>query len=90
MKVASFYRFLDVEDPAALRDSLVTVCEREQLLGTILVAREGFNGTLAGSEEGIQAVLHTFELPLLGSFLRCTQLLRMLVDVCHRLISHDL
>ncbi len=61
MKVASFYRFLDIADPAALRDRLFEVCEREQLLGTVLVAAEGFNGTLAGSAAGIEAVFAWLE-----------------------------
>ena len=56
MKVAAFYQFLDLQDPAAFRDSLQTQCEQQGLLGTVLVAHEGFNGTLAGTEAGIQAV----------------------------------
>ena len=57
MKVAAFYRFLDLPDPAAFRDSLQTECESRGLLGTVLVAREGFNGTLAGRREAIETVL---------------------------------
>ncbi|MFQ5982628.1 MAG: rhodanese-related sulfurtransferase [Woeseiaceae bacterium] len=57
MKVVSFYRFLDVDDPQALRDALQALCEEKGLLGTILVADEGVNGTLAGSGEAVQAVL---------------------------------
>ncbi|MFQ5610133.1 MAG: rhodanese-related sulfurtransferase, partial [Woeseiaceae bacterium] len=34
---------------------------RDSLLGTVLVAHEGFNGTLAGSEEGILAVFAWLE-----------------------------
>ncbi len=57
MKVAAFYRFLDVADPASLRDDLLAECREQGLLGTVLVAAEGVNGTLAGSEAGLQAVL---------------------------------
>ena len=56
MKVASFYRFLDLADPEALRADLQEFCEQQGLLGTILVAAEGINGSLTGEEEGIQAV----------------------------------
>ena len=56
MKVASFYRFLDLADPEALRADLQEFCEQRGLLGTILVAAEGINGSLTGEEEGIQAV----------------------------------
>ena len=48
MKVASFYRFLDVAEPEAFRDALLTQCREQQLLGTVLVAGEGFNGSVAG------------------------------------------
>jgi len=53
MKVVSFYRFLDLEDPQTFRDGLQTICDEQGLLGTILVAPEGFNGTVAGSAEDV-------------------------------------
>jgi len=56
MKVVSFYRFMDIEDPDALRGELQALCEREQLLGTILVAGEGINGTLAGGADAVQRI----------------------------------
>jgi len=56
MKVAAFYRFLDVADPAGLRERLQRLCNEQGLLGTILVAHEGINGTLAGREAAIMAV----------------------------------
>ncbi|HEX2138939.1 MAG TPA: rhodanese-related sulfurtransferase [Woeseiaceae bacterium] len=57
MNVTSFYRFVDVGEPGALAAALQAHCERSGLLGTILVAPEGVNGTLAGSAEAIQAIL---------------------------------
>ncbi|MGI9260423.1 MAG: rhodanese-related sulfurtransferase [Woeseiaceae bacterium] len=56
MNVVSFYRFTDVEDPAAVRGRLQSICDKHGLLGTILVAAEGVNGTLAGDAEDIRAV----------------------------------
>jgi len=56
MKVVSFYRFLTIADPQGLRDGLQALCEEKQLLGTILVAHEGFNGTLAGAADAAQNV----------------------------------
>ncbi len=58
MKVVSLYRFLDVQDPETFRDQLKTLCDQQGLLGTVLVATEGFNGTLAGSKESILAVMN--------------------------------
>ena len=57
MKVASFYRFLDLTGPQAFRDELQSHCDASGLLGTVLVAGEGFNGTIAGTE---QAILEVF------------------------------
>lgn len=58
MKVVSLYRFLDLKDPQSFRDELKTLCDRQGLLGTMLVATEGFNGTLAGSEESVRTVMN--------------------------------
>ena len=56
MNVVSFYRFMDIECPEALCADLQALCERQQLLGTVLIAREGFNGTLAGDAAAVQQV----------------------------------
>ncbi len=56
MKVVSFYRFLDLETPQSFRDALQALCNELGLLGTILVASEGFNGTVAGSAEAVRSV----------------------------------
>lgn len=57
MKVVSFYRFLDIEEPLPFRNALQQFCEEQKLLGTVLVATEGFNGTLAGDAEAIGKVV---------------------------------
>ena len=56
MKVVSFYRFLDITDLHDFRSELQALCDEEALLGTILVANEGFNGTIAGSEASVRNV----------------------------------
>jgi len=58
MKVVSLYRFLDLKDPESFRDELKALCDQEELLGTMLVATEGFNGTLAGSEDSVRSVMN--------------------------------
>ena len=61
MRVASFYRFLDLADASGFRDELFETCKANDAVGTILVATEGFNGTLAGGEESIRSVLGWIE-----------------------------
>jgi len=53
MKVASFYRFLDLGDVETFREELQGICEQQEVLGTVLVAAEGFNGTITGTEVAI-------------------------------------
>ncbi len=58
MKVVSFYRFLDLPDAEQFRDELQALCDEQNLLGTILVADEGFNGTLAGEQLAVETVFN--------------------------------
>ncbi len=55
--VAAFYRFADLPDYEALRGPLQQRCEDLGLLGTILLAREGINGTVAGPERGVRRLI---------------------------------
>lgn len=57
----SCYKFVTLDDRAALRDTLLAECESRQLKGTILLAPEGINIFLAGAAEAVRgwiAVLH--------------------------------
>ena len=65
--VAALYKFAAFDDPAALRAPLLAVCQQQGICGTLLLAREGINGTIAGSADGIAAVLdHIRALPGCG------------------------
>lgn len=55
--VAAFYLFAELEDFAQKRSPLLAWCQRHEVCGSILLAREGVNGTIAGPEAGINAVL---------------------------------
>ena len=61
MNVVSFYRFTSVSSPANLRADLQALCEAHNLLGTVLVAEEGVNGTLAGDEAALQTIFRLLE-----------------------------
>ena len=62
--VAALYKFTPFEDPSALRGPLQAVCDAQGVTGTLLIAREGLNGTIAGTRKGIDAVLtHLRALP---------------------------
>ena len=55
--VAALYKFVTLEDYPALREPLLDVCLKADICGTLLLAREGINGTIAGSREAIDTVL---------------------------------
>ena len=62
--VAALYHFTRFPDPAALRAPLLEVCNAHGTGGTLLLAQEGVNGTIAGTRAGIDAVLaHLRALP---------------------------
>lgn len=54
---AALYQFVDLPDHAAWREPLHGLCAAQQVKGTLLLAREGINGTIAGPEAGVRAVL---------------------------------
>jgi UPF0176 protein len=57
--IAAFYCFVALPNPASLREDLRATFNDEELCGTILIAKEGVNGTVAGSVEVIDRLLKT-------------------------------
>jgi UPF0176 protein len=56
-KVAAFYQFAALPDFRELRQPLRALCAGLGLKGSILLAAEGINGTVAGSDDGIDALV---------------------------------
>lgn len=56
-KVAALYQFAALPDFRELRDPLHAICSDLGIRGSLLLAREGINGTVAGTEEGIDALV---------------------------------
>jgi UPF0176 protein len=52
--VITAYRFVDINDGAALRDTLFTRAQTLGLKGTVLLAPEGINLSLAGTPQAVQ------------------------------------
>src|ERR1700720_2512926 len=52
-KVAAFYQFAALPDFRELRAPLRAICAELELKGSVLLAEEGINGTLAGGAEAI-------------------------------------
>lgn len=56
-RVVAFYRFVKVAEPALHQAALKALKDQYDLCGTILIAPEGLNGTIASSDAGIDAVI---------------------------------
>lgn len=56
-RVIAFYKFVALADPAALQQPLREGLEALGVKGTVLLAREGVNGTIAGPDQNMGAAL---------------------------------
>src|SRR3990167_6694146 len=53
-KVISFYKYVELENPNYWKNKFSWTCEELNLLGRILVAEEGVNGSVCGEKEDIK------------------------------------
>ena len=55
--VVAFYKFFAIPDTIALQNSLRSIFNDTEIKGTILIAKEGVNGTIAGKINEITIAL---------------------------------
>jgi UPF0176 protein len=55
--IAAFYRFIALAEPSAVAEEIRARFRGSDLLGTMLIAGEGVNGTMAGSAETIEELM---------------------------------
>src|SRR5947209_7278377 len=60
-KVAAFYQFARLPDFRELREPLRAICAKLQLKGSVLLAHEGINGTLAGEPASIETLVEELQ-----------------------------
>ncbi|CCD92628.1 conserved hypothetical protein; putative Rhodanese-related sulfurtransferase [Bradyrhizobium sp. ORS 375] len=60
LTVAAFYQFVALPDFRDLRAPLQAFCAARGIKGSILLAEEGLNGTVAGTDEAIAALVDEF------------------------------
>ena len=56
-RVAALYRFAELPEYAELRAPLLGMCEMLDMCGTLLLAREGINGTIAGKGDSVDTLI---------------------------------
>ena len=59
--VCALYKFVSLENYQDLRDPLLQFMTEQKIRGTLLLAHEGINGTVAGSRNGIDALIKWLE-----------------------------
>lgn len=55
--IATFYKFVSLPDFADKKIIILSYCQAQSIKGTILLAKEGINGTIAGEHDNIASVL---------------------------------
>ena len=60
--ISALYHFVILEDFEKLRQPLLDLMLKNNIKGTLLLAREGINGTVAGSQASIDILLNWFKL----------------------------
>ena len=55
--IAALYHFAKIPDPAAVQGPLQALCNDAGIKGSLLIAKEGVNGTVAGPRAGIDLLL---------------------------------
>lgn len=55
--IAALYRFVEINDTPAMQKRVREACEARGICGTLLLAPEGVNGTIAGQGEAIPEII---------------------------------
>ena len=55
--VAALYKFVEIDDLLSLQSNLYKICEKNNIMGTILIANEGINGTISGKTNEINQTI---------------------------------
>ena len=59
--IITFYQFRNISNKQILISKLKDFCRFNKIKGTILIADEGINGTIAGMEKNIKNVIKIFQ-----------------------------
>jgi UPF0176 protein len=61
IKIITFYKFIHLPDYQKIKEILLSYCQEQQIKGTILLATEGINATIAGEEIAINQILNNLK-----------------------------
>ena len=55
--ILGFYSFINIKSPEILLPQILLISKRKYIKGNIILAKEGFNGTISGSKDNVKLVL---------------------------------
>jgi UPF0176 protein len=61
IQIITFYEFKRLENLPEIQEQLKTAMRDNSVLGTVILAEEGFNSTLSGAPENIEKIIEIFE-----------------------------
>ena len=56
-KIIAFYEFIEIKNLLEIKENLHKFATLNRIKGTILISREGINGTVAGSQNSIDELV---------------------------------
>lgn len=56
--IATFYKFAAISELEAKQEQILALCKELEIKGTIILAEEGINGTIAGTDKAIARVMN--------------------------------
>ncbi|MFT7589572.1 MAG: UPF0176 protein, partial [Limisphaerales bacterium] len=93
-KITAFYRFTLVNDPEGFKKEILEFCNERGIKGTIVLASEGVNGTIAGLEDSVDEFWAWFtekegleEVTYKASFAEVMPFLRMKVKIKKEIVT---
>ena len=60
-QVAAFYKFIQLDDLDYMQDLFLKFLQSHNIKGTVLIANEGINGTIAGNSRDINKIIKTLK-----------------------------
>lgn len=66
--VAAFYKFVAIAGVQSLRDQVSAYCRQHNIKGTVLLAREGFNATVAGERHALHDLIEFLQIETCAGF----------------------
>lgn len=57
-KIAALYHFVNINDPEAIQIKLIETCKKYNIQGTLILAHEGINGTVAGETDSLDQFIY--------------------------------